>query len=315
MILLLLPCKQVMIAVHAQKDNHLQEVYMFRYVISFILLFLLGVNSMCIAQQKQGLVLRPIPQEIGKVTILGNASLEVTYAFNATDLTDEQTYIDLQVLRAGRSVSKYYSRFLELDDSLCSEFKRKNSSASSIPGLFCQQGRNSNYWSEYQFTEIFSQNGTRTYYVRMPFAMQRYNCYYMEPIEQQRWQLDNDTCRILGYRCQKAHCFWRGREFEAWFASDIPTSQGPWNFGGLPGLILRLNDEERLYSWEAVKIRSGQFPVAKRNFKGYRHDTREHVLRLQVAINRDFLKVGGARDRKTGQLRSQPHPYEPLEKE
>ena len=91
---------------------------MFRYVISFILLFLLGVNSMCIAQQKQGLVLRPIPQEIGKVTILGNASLEVTYAFNATDLTDDQTYIDLQVLRAGRSVSKYYSRFLELDDSL-----------------------------------------------------------------------------------------------------------------------------------------------------------------------------------------------------
>lgn len=162
---------------------------------------------MCIAQQKQGLVLRPIPQEIGKVTILGNASLEVTYAFNATDLTDEQTYIDLQVLRAGRSVSKYYSRFLELDDSLCSDFKRKNSSASSIPELFCQQGRNSNYWSEYQFTEIFSQNGTRTYYVRMPFAMQRYNCYYMEPIEQQRWQLDNDTCRILGYRCQKAHCF------------------------------------------------------------------------------------------------------------
>ena len=138
---------------------------------NLFLLFLLVLCRVCVAQQKQGKVLRPIPQEIGKVTILGNASLEVTYAFNATDLTDEQTYIDLQVLRAGRSVSKYYSRFLELDDSLCSNFKRKNSSASSIPGLFCQQGRNSNYWSEYQFTEIFSQNGTRTYYVRMPFSI------------------------------------------------------------------------------------------------------------------------------------------------
>ena len=47
----------------------------------------------------------------------------------------------------------------------------------------------------------------------------------------------------------------------------------------------------------------------------FRKDSREHVYRLQVAANRDHLKAGGAIDRRTGQLKSSPHPYDPLELE
>lgn len=90
---------------------------------------------------------------------------------------------------------------------------------------------------------------------------------------------------------------------------------GPWTFGGLPGLILKLYDTQRLYTWEAVGLRSGSFPITKRKYEGFHKDSRDHVYKLQVAANRDHLKTGGAIDRRTGQLRSFPHPYDPLELE
>ena len=101
----------------------------------------------------------------------------------------------------------------------------------------------------------------------------------------------------------------------AWFAADIPMRLGPWSFGGLPGLILKLYDTQKLYTWEAVSLRSGTFPIIKRKYDGFHKDTRAHVYKLQVAANRDHLKAGGAVDRRTGQLKSNPHPYDPLELE
>ena len=149
----------------------------------------------------------------------------------------------------------------------------------------------------------------------MPWAMERYNAFYTEPMYQQHWTLSNEQLSILGYDCQKATCQWRGRTFEAWFTTKIPTRLGPWIFGGLPGLILKIYDKDHLYTWEAVEIKSGKFPIVKSEYKGFVKDTREHIYKLQVAANRDHLKTAGARDYQTGQLKSKPHPYEPLEKE
>ena len=136
-----------------------------------------------------------------------------------------------------------------------------------------------------------------------------------EPEAQQKWTLHGEHQSILDHECQRATCHWRGRDYEAWFASDIPVRLGPWSFGGLPGLILKIYDTQKLYTWEAVALRSGSFPITKRKYDGFRKDSREHVYRLQVAANRDHLKAGGAIDRRTGQLKSSPHPYDPLELE
>ncbi len=252
---------------------------------------------------------------MGQISVVGEASVEVLYAFNAIDIEDEQTYIDLQVLRVGKDLSKYYSRFLELNDSLREDFIRKSPNAEGVPNVPYANGRNRDYWSEYQFTDIFTEKGQHTFYARMPRYMERYNGYWSEPVCSQEWELYGDSLTILGYPCQRATCHWRGRYFEAWFAPDIPVSLGPWTFAGLPGLILKLYDLDKLYTFEAVGIHSGSFPITKSDYKDFRSDTREHIRKLQIAANRDYLKTGGARDRKTGQLKSKPHPYEPLERE
>jgi len=282
------------------------------------ILFLLALIALCngaSAQQKQGHVMRPKPRGVGKSTVVGQAQMEVRYALNATDIHDPNTYIDLHVLLVGKQLSKHYSRFLERADSLYDAFLKANPHAEGVPSAAFTSGREGQYWSEYQWTEIFTEGGVQTFYAWMPWAMERYNAYYTEPAAQQKWTLTNERQTILGHQCQKAATHWRGRDFEAWFAADIPVRLGPWAFGGLPGLILKLNDEQQLYTWEAVSLRSGSFPITKRDYAGFRKDTREHVHKLQVAANRDHLKTGGAIDRRTGLPSSHPHPYEPLELE
>lgn len=60
-----------------------------------------------------------------------------------------------------------------------------------------------------------------------------------------QWILSEDSTKnILGYECQQASCKFRGREWTAWFATDIPVSDGPWKFCGLPGLIMEVYDKE-----------------------------------------------------------------------
>lgn len=282
-----------------------------KYLVILFLLF-----PLCLyAQQKQGHVLRPSSKGVGNLTEIGRAQVEVMYAFNAEDIRDENTYIDLQVLRAGKGISKHYSRFLELNDSLCDEFVKHNTNAMSKPTLFYSVGREPHYWIEYQFTDIYTENGQHTFYAWMPRHLERYNAYYTEPAQYPQWTLKDEHRIILDHECQLATCHWRGRDFEVWFATDIPVRLGPWTFGGLPGLILKLNDVQKIYTWEAVEIRSGDFPITKREYEGFRKDNRKNVYRLQVAANCDYLKTGGARDRTTGQLKSKRLPYEPLELE
>lgn len=269
-----------------------------------------------LAQQKQGHVRRPKPRGVGVNTVVGQAQLEVQYAFNATDVKNQNTYIDLHCLLVGKNgLNKQYSVFLERSDSLYDAYLKAHPNAEGVPSNSFTLGRNGEYWSEYQYTEIFTENGVQTLYSWMPWAMEKYNAYYTEPTGMQKWTVGAETQLILGHKCQKATCNWRGRNFVAWFASDIPVRLGPWKFNGLPGLILKVYDTEKLYVYEAVSLRSGNFPIKKRGYKEFSKDSRDHIYRLQVAANRDHLKTGGAISRTTGLPASKKHPYEPLEKE
>jgi len=78
---------------------------------------------------------------------------------------------------------------------------------------------------------------------------------YEEPLITQNWTIQDDTVTIAGYSCQKAICDWKGRSYEAWFTSEIPISEGPWKFYGLPGLIIKLHDTKYHYDFELVRFK------------------------------------------------------------
>ena len=77
---------------------------------------------------------------------------------------------------------------------------------------------------------------------------------YKDELHAQNWQIRDSTKTILDYRCQMAVSDFRGRQWIAWFAHDIPISEGPWKFSGLPGLIMEVYDSEKHYHFTLVGI-------------------------------------------------------------
>lgn len=75
-----------------------------------------------------------------------------------------------------------------------------------------------------------------------------------EEIYPQQWTIDSDTCRILNYLCYKATTKFRGREYEVYFAPEIPVNEGPWKLYGLPGLILAAKTTDGIFSFRALGI-------------------------------------------------------------
>ena len=77
---------------------------------------------------------------------------------------------------------------------------------------------------------------------------------YEEDVKKPEWELLPDTLTILGYLCKKATCTFHCREYTAWYAPEIPISEGPWKLTGLPGLILKAYDKKRQIQFDAVAI-------------------------------------------------------------
>lgn len=73
------------------------------------------------------------------------------------------------------------------------------------------------------------------------------NFRYEEDLSLIKWNIFPDTATINGYLSQKATCSFAGREWIAWFSTEIPYSDGPYKFNGLPGLILNIQDSKSHY--------------------------------------------------------------------
>ena len=68
------------------------------------------------------------------------------------------------------------------------------------------------------------------------------------------WKIHEDTLTVMDYLCQRATTSFRGRDYEVWFAPEIPINDGPWKLYGLPGLILKVRDSEDLFSFLAIGL-------------------------------------------------------------
>jgi GLPGLI family protein len=63
------------------------------------------------------------------------------------------------------------------------------------------------------------------------------------------WDIQEETKMIGIYKVQKATAHFRGRDYTAWFTSQIPLPYGPWKLVGLPGLILEAYDTNKEIYW------------------------------------------------------------------
>ena len=68
--------------------------------------------------------------------------------------------------------------------------------------------------------------------------------------------------------------------------------RGPWKFGGLPGLILKVLDKDGLYTFEAIGIETRPHPITRfKEFKNYTSYGREKVWKMQRSFHENWFKA------------------------
>ena len=207
--------------------------------------------------------------------------LEVHYLCSFEN--NEDTY----VLRCGKNVSQYFSKYNFWVDSLSLSGIESlkiviNDNRERLNGAFygnkplpyCPGHR------EYLYRNL--ENGIISIYTDIRSGKYRVN----DSIPVFNWVVYEDSiASLLGYTCVLAKTYFRGREWSVWFTYDIPISIGPWKFGGLPGIILKA-DCTGFVILEAKRILTNNLsPIRFYNFsnrKKYKDLDRHTYLKLKM---------------------------------
>jgi len=193
------------------------------------------------------------------------ATIRVHYFFTQKEKAGEKTFrSDTMTLDIGSQMSYYYDETKILKDSA---YNHAFSGLSpdriqSISVIKNQDGVFDNYLGEKYTINYFDGTTEKIYKNRTAGEISiidriegnDYRC--DDPVGMLNWEITSDTETVLDYVCQKAKLHFRGRDYEAWFAPDIPINDGPWKFMGLPGLILKVNDTNGLIAFDCIGLQN-----------------------------------------------------------
>lgn len=89
-------------------------------------------------------------------------------------------------------------------------------------------------------------------------------------VPQLEWKIASGKKKIGEYECQEATLKYKNRQWTAWFTQDIPISEGPFLFKGLPGLIIWMYDDKGNYDFFLNKLFKSFFdPYDGVNFRNH----------------------------------------------
>lgn len=84
---------------------------------------------------------------------------------------------------------------------------------------------------------------------------------YEEKLYPFEWKLSSEINQIDNYTCNMATVEYGGRKWTAWYTVDLPYNDGPYKFGGLPGLIMNISDKKGHYVFEFVSVEKPSKPM------------------------------------------------------
>jgi len=156
------------------------------------------------------------------------------------------------VLEVGKLYSKFYSSAKAYADSLFALYANEPPQTAFLKILPQITGLNNHSFCDYYVFKNYPSPGTSAFLAYNAFG----GAYKVEEKLQFDWKIDNNAKKmILGLNCQKATCHFAGRNYEAWFTTDIPVNDGPYKFSGLPGLIVKVQDSDNEHIFELQEIK------------------------------------------------------------
>lgn len=223
------------------------------------------------------------------------------YSFLKDTIETKKDADDLLILQIGKNISKCYSYYSYQVDSLVKTPGYERAFWDNFKKTIDKEGASSsNYPHKRLKTYVYKNYPKDKMTVTDGISLEYF--IYNDDLNSQRWQILDETKDILGYSCQKAVCDFRCRHYEAWFTSDIPISDGPWKFSGLPGLIMEVQDKGNQYAFTIVGIEKvmGESIVFSKSIsqsEKYMKTTRKEFLK---GLKRFFIDSGKFIEAETG---------------
>lgn len=167
-----------------------------------------------------------------------------------TDSTDSHLDTKKMILDVNDKLTRFYPYKLYRSDSTLTANKKMGMETMSRS-------------MDYDFSVIKDYtSGTLKKFYRIWLDVYELN----EKLPKLSWVLSDETKTIDNIKCQKATVEYKGRQWEAWFSSEIPLNEGPYVFGGLPGLIISIYDTKGDYNFKMVEIKNDFEEIYTKDF-------------------------------------------------
>ena len=188
---------------------------------------------------------------------------EVKFKEDSTQTEHQKVFM---VLDINPNETKYYDNtFLEKDSINKANHSQLTNWTSQIP---VTRKKNSNKNINYNFIDD-----------------QLYS-YLTEDLIQ--WKLSDKTKKYLHFNLQQATTNFGGRKWTAWFTKEIPLSEGPYKFTGLPGLIVLLEDDHNQYSFSLVKSKKLEKTYDTSNFLELRYGNKPLPISEKIYLKKSL---------------------------
>jgi GLPGLI family protein len=165
------------------------------------------------------------------------------------DSTNPAKRSEILYLLLGKTLSKFQSRGEQAFDSIIAV--HEGMPVNQVEGSISTSQLLALAHSRFRYV-IYKIAASRQVYHYDRIATTRYR--YEEPANTLTWTITPATATVAGYACQRATASYGGRQWEAWFTREVPVSEGPYKFYGLPGLIVKVSDTRQHYVFELAKL-------------------------------------------------------------
>ncbi len=188
------------------------------------------------------------------VFVFAQEKVVVEYEFyNVFDLSKETNPKMLEILKNSNENKTYYELVTSNEESQYKKIDRIDNSQSKTGMMISFGGPGQDFYKN------FKENISLTF---MDYNGK--NLIIKDSLKVQPWKIQKDKSTYLGYDIKKATYTDKDNlVYTAWFAPKLAVKNGPVEFAGLPGLILKLEivdtdekggENKRIYNATDVKI-------------------------------------------------------------
>ncbi|WP_282017345.1 GLPGLI family protein [Salegentibacter mishustinae] len=168
------------------------------------------------------------------------ATYDLTWQIDSTN--SESIQNETMVLFIGDKISRFSSEGQYIADSIKEAYKDRERTQQSFNEM-----RSKMPMSVLNFYVFKRQNSAQVSFTE---KIVKDNYRYTQDIDDLNLEILPETKEVAGFVAQKAKASFSGRDYTAWFTTEIPISEGPYKFRGLPGLILKISDNNDYYTFK-----------------------------------------------------------------